>query len=229
MNDDLEIIDDNITHLAKGWYEEVRYVKPVAYHRAECDRNPDTCQCPVANERRVRRIARKPLLVQLKEYAEEKDVDRNPKAARGAPRVKTPKLHPELNGFLTLDELSVDIYMTVDRLLDEGGRDRTYASMSVMNVLGGIGYQLAQIKDAHPDLIRDFRKKTQEWRDKAERTLNISVSDQLFAGTVCGECSGGLAHADGDVRCVGTPTRPPCGAVYPPEQWLDLYQKGKAS
>jgi hypothetical protein len=164
----------------------------------------------------------------LREFQANKDVDRNPKSERAAPRVKKPKLHPELNGFLTLDEIHCDAYMVLDRVFEQAGRDRTWLSQPLKMVLMGLGYQVRQFVEDQPELASEVLHATAKWVMLAKRTLALTVPDAIFGDTVCGICSGGLAIAwdnSSDIRCVGTPATPPCGKVYPKTEWLALYEQ----
>lgn len=226
----LERLKENCTLLGAGWQEPVEYAVPVTYHRAECPRSRVTCECPQVTEKRTRYVKRPGLLEQLKEFQANKDVDRNAKAARGAPRVKTPKMHPELAGFFVLDEICTDIYMTVDRALEECDRDRAWASMATQHVLAGLTTQVSYFVESRPDVARTVVKATDKWVAQARRALKISVDDSMFESTVCANCGGGLStrhdHA-GDLReivCVGTPSDPPCGETYPMSEWLKIYE-----
>jgi hypothetical protein len=228
----VERVQENCDLLTKGWRERVEYTEPVKYHDQGCafSGTPAPCECRVENEKRVRHVQQQGLLNQLRLYTKSKDTDRNPKSARAAPRVKTPKMHPELNGFFTLDEITCDAYMVIDRVMDEGGRDRNLVSNELTFVLSRLPYQMHEIVRDHPDLVRDMMKATDRWVAKARATLNLTVSDAMFADTVCGNCGGGLAVAwDGssDVRCVGSPSEPPCGETYPMSEWVALYEKGR--
>jgi hypothetical protein len=233
----LERLRENCKILAEGYEERVEYRVKVAYHRGECKYHgkstqpKDDCECPVVDEGRTRLIRRPGLLFQLKEFQQHKDVDRNPKAARGAPRVKTPKCHPELNGFFALDEITGDVYMTVDRALEEAGRDRSWATESVGIVVNNLPGQVAHFVETRPDVARHLARRSARWVETARRALKITVGDAVFEGTVCGNCGGGLAtpwDASGDVRCVGTPTDPPCGETYPMSEWINLYERGRS-
>lgn len=222
-------IDDNCKLLASGYSERVEYKASLVYHRAICSKGTD-CDCPRVIEDRVRRINRPSLIAQLKEWQQNCDVDRNPKAARGAPRVKTPRMHPELRGFFTLDEITCEAYTLFDRILEEGGRDRSFASAPIEYVINGMAYQMTHIIESHPDLAQQLLKSTGKWVAQAKAALNQTVSDAMLGETVCGNCGGGLSVAwdnSSDVRCVGSPSEPPCGETYPMSEWVTLYERGK--
>jgi hypothetical protein len=215
-------IEDNCKLLQNGYNERVEYIVQVAYHSESCKyhaktRVPkDDCECRVENETRIRNIHRPGYLQQLKEFAQNKDTDRNPKAERGAPRIKVAGRPPgDMGGFFTLDEIVVDIVRTVDIVLEEVGRDRHWAAMSVDNILIGLPNQVAQFMQARVDSARS--------------TLKITVGDSIFDKIVCGNCGGGLAtpwgnRGEADVRCVGTPSAGPCGETYPMSEWIKLYE-----
>lgn len=230
-------IRENAEVLGSGYNESVDYSLPVGYHSGGCPHTAATgkvmgdCKptCRVVNERRTRNIRRKSLLEQLQDYQANKDVDRNPKAARGAPRVKTPKMHPELAGFFALDEIVTDIYSTIDRAMAESGRDRNWVSSPTKYILAGLANQMTYLLDDHADIVREVDRKLTGWVATARRTLKITVADAIFDGMVCGNCGGGLASPNGNrgeasVRCVGTPDEPPCGHEYPMSDWLSLYE-----
>jgi hypothetical protein len=229
-------IEENCKLLYDGYYENVEFQVDVAYHRGDCKYHgkstlvKDDCKCPVVREKRNKRLKRDALLKQLQEYQQNADVDRNPKAARGAPRVKTPKMHPELRGFFALDEITSEVYRCVDRWLDEAGRDRTWASQPVKAVLMGLAGQVAHFAEAQPDLVVTVDRRVERWVAMARRALKITVADSIFDGSVCGNCGGGLATGHdpaGDmtmIRCVGTPETPPCGDGYPMGEWLKIYE-----
>jgi hypothetical protein len=220
-------IEDNTRILVSGWKEKVAYKVAVTYHREECPREGE-CECPVTHEKRNKVVTEKGLLTQLQNYGDHKDTDRGPKSERAAPRVKTPKLHPELNGFLTLDEIHCDAYMVLDRVFEQAGRDRTWLSQPLKMVLMGLGYQVRQFVEDQPELASEVLHATAKWVMSAKRTLALTVPDAIFGDTVCGICSGGLAIAwdnSSDIRCVGTPATPPCGKVYPKTEWLALYEQ----
>lgn len=224
---------ENVDLLIAGWQERIQFKVPVAYHRAHCDRDvlSSECDCPVVHEKRTRTLKRAGLIEQLREFQQNKDVNREPKSERNPPRVKKPKLMPELNGFLVLDEIVCDVFMTCDRIMEEVGRDRTIASQPVEQVLSSMVYQLPHFAESRPDQARLFAQATGKWVAAAKRALNVTVSDAQFGDTVCGNCGGGLAVAwdnNSDVRCVGTPQEPPCGETYPMSEWVALYEKGRA-
>lgn len=224
-----EIVARNCDLLVNGWSERVEYTVPVAYHRADC--TPPSCECPVTNEKRVRNQRRPGLLAQLQNIREHKDTDRNPKAERGAPRVKTAGKPPgDLAGLFTLDEIVCDIYMTCDRVFSEAGRDRGYAALPATSVLIGLPQQVNYFGEARPDLARDLARATDRWVRQAKYTLRLTVSDAVFGDTVCGNCGGGLKIAwdnSSDVVCIGTLQDPPCGETYPMSEWITLYEKGR--
>lgn len=234
-------VADNCQLLYDGYTEKVEYVVDVIYHRAECvNRNrmesvPDVaCTCPVAGEKRVRQVRRPGLLRQLRDFAANKDTDRSPKAERGAPRVKVPGRPPgDMANFLTLDEIECAIPLAVDRALEEAGRDRTWAASPVSSILIGLSGQVSYLIGAgRPDIARDLDKALQGWVRQARETLRITVGDAMFSTVVCGNCGGGLStpwgnRGDHDVRCVGTPSSPPCGETYPVSEWLRLYEDHK--
>lgn len=281
-------IDENCKLLYEGYLEKVQYVLQVSAHAADCVWHGRThlakdCGCPVTNEQRVRNVRRPGYLDQLREFAKHKDTDRNPKAERGAPRVKTAGRPPgDMGGFFALDELECDIPSVADRFLEALGRDRTWAAQSVRLVLLGLASQVANAlsaaaaggpaagagrldggstqgpvidsagdrlrccedplrtsKDDHGTKISDHDAPIDHarrvdlavirWVDLARRTLKITVQETIFDKIVCGNCGGGLAtpagnRGDHDVRCVGTPSAPPCGETYPPGEWLRLYE-----
>jgi hypothetical protein len=226
----LELLDVNCKALYSGWREKVDYKVPVTYHSDDCTR-PPRCECPVVEEKRTREVQRPGLLDQLREFQQNKDVDRNPKAERAAPRVKKPKLHPELNGFLTLDEITCEAYMMLDRIFEEVGRDRTWLSQSVKGIMMGLVYQVSQFAGQRPDLARQVLNATTRWVYAARRTLNVTVSDAMLEGVVCGNCGGGLTVAwdnSSEVRCIGKPDEPPCGHTYPKEEWVSLYEQQRS-
>ncbi len=211
-----DIISENVTLLVDGWREKVEYTVDVAG----------------AKEQRVNNVKRPGLLDQLADIKTHKDTDRNPKAERGAPRVKTAGKPPgDLAGMFTLDEITCDIYAFVDRLYEEADRDRSMASAPVREVLKGmLHHQVRVINEDHPHLIQSIIRATNKWVHQARSALRITVGDAQFGDTVCGNCSGGLAIAwdnQGDVRCVGTPSAPPCGETYPMSEWVSLYEKGR--
>lgn len=232
----MERLTENVGLLVYGWREKIEYEVPVRYHdKGQCSfasraKNGDVCSCPVRNEKRSRHIQVDCLLDQLKEYAKSKDVDRNPQAARQPPRVKKIKNNPELNGFFTLDEITCDAYMVIDKAYEEADLDRTVTSRPLTEVLGGLILKMGELAEGRPDLVRDMVKATGKWVSMARHTLNMTVSEAQFSGTVCGNCQGGLAVAwdnSSDVRCIGTPTAPPCGETYPMSEWVSLYEKGR--
>ncbi|MFD4474666.1 hypothetical protein ACFWPU_00915 [Streptomyces sp. NPDC058471] len=229
MERTLKRIADNCVLMHNGWNDRVEYEQAIKYHTTECD-TLGGCDCPTKNEKRAREVKRPGLLEQLKEYQQNKDVNRNPKAARGAPKIKTPKMHPELNGYLTLDEITCDAYMTLDRVLEEAGRDRLWLAQSLKGVFQGLHYQVAQFSETHPDLVHEVDKALNRWINQAKTTLHMTVADAMFANMVCENCNGALAIAwdnSTDIRCIGSPSDPPCGHTYPRSEWITLYEKGK--
>lgn len=232
-------IHDNCKLLYGGYQEKVEYVVQVAYHRAECQHHGKTtrpkgdCACPVVNEQRVRNVNRPGYIDQLRRFTEHKDTDRQPKAERGAPRVKVAGRPPgDLGGFFALDELTCDILSTVDKALEEVGRDRTWASNPVHKVLGGLATQVSYFVDSRPDVAREVDKKVKGWVDSARSTLKISTSEALFDSVTCGNCGGALAspwgnRGEADVRCIGSPSAGPCGETYPVSDWLRLYEESQ--
>lgn len=228
MTTDIERLRVNCELLADGWREKVEYTTPVTYHREECGK--PHCECPVVNEKRAHKARRPGLLEQLKDFQHHRDTDREPKSERGAPSKGKSQPPGEVHGIFTLDEITVDAYMTIDRILEDGGRDRLYASQPLREVLHGLGYQMHQIVDTRPDLVREMVRATDKWIAMARRALRHTVSDAQFADTVCGNCGGGLAvpwDNSGEVRCIGTPSEAPCGEFYPISEWVALYEKSK--
>lgn len=234
----MERLTDNVGQLVYGWREKVEYMVPIRYHdKGQCTfatrmKNGDICNCPIKNEKRARHIQVDCLLDQLKEFAKSKDVDRNPKAARQAPRVKKVKFMPELNGFFTLDEITCDAYMLIDRAYEMADLDRTISSRPLSEVLGGLVIQMGQIVEARPDIVRDMVKATGKWVASARRTLNLTVADAMFEGVVCENCGGALSIAwdnSSEVKCIGSPSAASCGHTYPMSEWVALYEKGKAN
>ena len=231
----LRQLEEDCNILGRGYDEKVEYRVPVAYHRDTCPirhKAKTTCECPVVNEARVRWMKRPGLLGQLKAFQENKDVDRNPKAARGAPRVKKPKMHPELAGLFALDEICADAYTVMDKILEEGGRDRSWVSQPVALAIEGLPGQVVHFAERRPDLVASAASAASAWRRKAEGVLRIAVSDSIFEGRVCGNCGGGLAvpsaiDGESEVRCIGTGVEPPCGVTYPVSEWVRL-AKGEA-
>jgi hypothetical protein len=218
----MERVQENVDLLTEGWDEKVEYSVVVLLKGKHVE------------EKRARRVKQKGLLAQLREFAENKDTDRSRKAERGSPRVKQPGRPPgDMQGMFTLDEITCDAYMFIDRLYEEAERDRLGAAMNGIHmVLRGLPFQVSQFADARPDLARAAVKKTEEWVDKARRALRLVTGDVMFGDTVCGNCGGGLAIAvdnSSDVRCVGHPTAPPCGETYPRDRWLELYTGKKLS
>lgn len=232
----LKRIGDRCESLYKGYKEKVAYTVDVAYHRNHCEyyggSKRGDCACPVVKEQRVREINRMGYLEQLKQFSGNKDTDRNPKSERGAPRVKTAGRPPgDLGGFFALDEITCDIAYVVDRVLEEVGRDRTWASQPVKLVLMGLRGQVAEFLEERPDQVREIDKATKRWVDSARSTLKITTGDAIFESVVCGNCGGGLTTPWGtefDVVCVGSPADPPCGHTYPMSEWVALYE-GRAS
>lgn len=233
QKDLMEKLYENVKQLAHGWREKTEYTVPIRYHITTCSvsnriRNGDRCECPTKDEKRTRHIKVDGLLDQLKEYLKSKDVDRNPQAARQAPRVKKPKTNSDLNGFFTLDEITCDAYATIDRIYEDGGRDRMLATQPIHEVIGSLTYQMGQIVDSRPDLVRDAIKATGKWVNMARRTLNLQVADAMFEGVVCDNCGGALSIAwdnASDVKCIGSPSAPSCGHTYPMGEWMSLYEK----
>lgn len=230
----LDRVEANCKLLWKGWREKVEYKIPVKYHDKETCAihrvRAATCECPVENESRTRSVNREGLIQQLREYTKNVDADLNPKAARGAPRVKTPKLHPEMAGFLTLDEITCEAYTLLDRVFEEAGRDRTWLAQPIESMFMGLTYQVGQFGEERPDLAREVAKATDRWVAMAKTTLKLTVSDAMFGDMVCGNCGGGLAVAwdnSSEVRCIGAPDEPPCGETYPMSEWVSLYEKKK--
>ncbi len=230
----LNRIEGNVKTLAQGWSEQIEYVVPVKYHVDGCKQRlmGGICECPTKEEKRSRYVKRDGLLGQLKNFQANKDVDRNPKAARGAPRVKKVKFMPELNGFFTLDEITTEAYMLLDRVYYEGGRDRLEAAGPLHSVLVGLTYQMTQIAETlgGDELVREVLKATDKWILSARHALNLTVSNAQFADTVCGNCGGGLTIAwdnSSEVKCIGSPAALPCGETYGMGDWIGLYEKGR--
>jgi len=225
----LEKLQGNCKLLNAGWSDRIEYTVPVKYHQADCDRRVACTTCPVVDEKRSRYVNRPGLLEQLREFQQSKDVDRNPKAARGAPRVKKPKMHPELAGFLVLDEITCEANTVLDRIFEEAGSDRTWLAIPISSILTGLDYQVKQFVDERPDLARQVLKLTDKWVRQARAALKLSVSDAMFGDTVC-PCGGGLSipwDNSGAVKCIGSPSAAPCGTEYGMDSWVELYEKGK--
>lgn len=226
----------NCELLVSGYKEKVEYETDVAYHQDGCkwrgkSTMPKPCECPVNREKRVRQINRPGYLAQLHAFAQHKDTDRNPKAERGAPRVKTAGKPPgDLAGFFALDELHCAIVSTVDAALREAERDVTWASQPVGVILGSLSQQTAYILQAgRPDVARTLDLAARRWVDSARSTLRISTAETIFDSVACGNCGGSLSTPAGnrgehDVVCIGSHDMPPCGESYPVTEWLRLYE-----
>jgi hypothetical protein len=236
----LDRIEDNCQLLWDGYYEHIEYSVEVCYHRGDCKHRGTTapkgdCEnCPVVNEKRSAQKKRPGLLQQLQEFKEHKDTDRELKAERGAPRIKVAGRPPgDMGGFFLLDEITCEATALVDRVLEEVGRDRTWATQSILSLLRGLPLQVSYFVESRPDQARLIDKACQKWVDSARSTLKISTRDTIFDSVVCGNCGGALStpagnRGDSDVRCIGTPTAPPCGETYPPGEWLALYERSRA-
>lgn len=234
-------IGDLCKLLYDGYHEDVDYTVEVAYHAEGCPwrgkalvtKEDCAVGCTLELEKRTRKIKRKGLLEQLKEFAKNRDTDRSPKAERGAPRVKVPGRPPgDMAGFFTLDEIECNIPYVVDRVLGEAGRDRTWAAQPTRAILIGLSAQAGFMIEAHPDQARELLKAARRWVSQAKRALKIEAESTIFDSVVCGNCGGGLStpagnRGDAAVRCVGTPDGPPCGEEYPPGEWLGLYQRSQ--
>lgn len=230
-------IKENCELLWNGYSEKVEYSVNVAYHNEGCKHfkksslpKPD-CKCPTIAEKRSRVIKRPGYLDQLKDYAANKDTDRNPKAERGAPRVKTAGKPPgDMGGFFALDELMCEIPRTVEDVLEEAGRDPGWALMPAKSILMNLDRQVVYFANDRLDLARRLDSATRRWVATARSVLKVTVSSSIFEGVVCGNCGGGLtapwdaASGGGDVRCAGSPDAPPCGETYPMSEWMSLYK-----
>jgi hypothetical protein len=225
----VQAVSDNCDLLTRTNREKIEFTEMVKYHTGPAH-HADTCECPEKPERKARFVNRPALLDQLKNYSREKDCNLSPQAERQAPRVKKAKLNPELNGFLTLDEITVDIYSSLDKVFEKGERDRRWLVEPIHTILQGLPNQTSYLVAlGHHDLAHEVRRLTDKWVDMARRTLNHTVPDTMFANTVCGNCGGALVDVREPgqqpvVRCKGTPAEPPCGTEYPPSEWLKLYQ-----
>lgn len=231
----LDRIEANCKLLHDGYHEKVDYFVEVAthpdtckYHRKAFVPKPD-CECPAVQERRVRQIKRPGLLAQLREFARNKDTDRNPKAERGAPRVKVAGRPPgDLGGFFALDEIECDIPVVIDRVLDEVGRDRTWtAERSVASSLAALHRLAAEFVGEYPDQARVLDTAAARWVRQARAALRISVGEAVFESVVCGNCGGGLStpwgnRGEAEVACIGTVESAPCGHSYPVSEWIKL-------
>lgn len=219
-------IQKNCDLLSRGYPEKAEYRVMVSYHQTGCDNRG--CSCPQVEEARTRTITRPSLLQQLREFAAHKDTDRNPKAERGAPRIKVAGRPPgDMAGFLTLDEIECDIPRVVDRVLEEVGRDRTWAAVSVLQILYGLAGQVGHFIESHPDQAKEIDKAAAGWVRSAKRALRVDAQDAMFEGVVCGNCGGGLAtpwgnRGEAEVRCVGGLDEGPCGESYPMTEWINL-------
>lgn len=232
-------IEKNCKLLYEGYPEKVDYYLEISYHRESCQwygksTTPKVdCECPVVVEARTKHVNRPGLLRQLEQFARNKDTDRNPKAERGAPRIKVAGRPPgDMGGFFTLDEIMCDIPSVIDRVLEEVGRDRTWASQPVKAILMGLTGQVMHFAEARPDQARVVDKATGKWVKQAQDALRITVGDAVFDSVVCGNCGGGLStpwgnRGDHEVRCIGSPTDPPCGHTYPMGEWIKLYEDHK--
>lgn len=82
-----------------------------------------------------------------------------------------------------------------------------------------------KFEDTHPDHVYTTAKCGQAWVKRARILLGYEARETTLADMVCGSCSGALVvavDASTDVRCVGSPAAPSCGASYPRLQWIDL-------
>jgi hypothetical protein len=227
----LDRIGANCKLLHDGYHERVEYAVKTCTHIDTCEYHrkssapKEDCDCPETLEKRSRQIKRPGYLTQLRDFAKHKDVDRNLKAVRGAPRVKTAGKPPgDMGGLFALDELECEISATVDRILEEAGRDRSWACMPVANILIGLKGQATYMVNDGRD-VRDLERATASWVRKAEAALKITVGQTMFEGMVCGNCSGALAIAadnSTEVRCIGSLADGSCGTTYGPSEWIEL-------
>lgn len=231
-------VNENANLLTRTNREKIEYTEEVKYHAKSCpvgrlDGN-SPCGCPTKPEKKSHFVNRPSLLKQLQDYSANRDADLEPKAARGAPRVKKAKLNPELNGFLTLDEITCDAYASLDRIFTAGDRDRRWLVENITYILQNLGSQTCYlIETGHPGLAKEVADLTDKWVRMAQNTLRQHVRDRMFDSTLCGNCGVGALSAPGTVnagsvvRCLGTPATPPCGHEYPATEWLALYERGR--
>lgn len=202
-------IERNVILLRDGWEEKVEHRVRVNGHL----------------EARANTVRMAGLLDQLREYAIDGDPGPDNRAQRGSPNKAGSRPPGRVGGFILLDEINSEAEYWAERLLRETGRE-----LSVMPAPAHLGVLLDEcrrLEETHPGLVGDVAAATREWVRKARKLLAHDDGQVMFAGTVCGDCGGGLAvqreaATATAVRCVGGPEAQGCGARYEREQWLEL-------
>ena len=202
-----------IRHCTRGWQERIEYGKVV-----EVDGKS-------VIEQRVERVYQQSLCLQL----------RNARFARrvkakdiGGATGKASRKPPAPGNLEEPDEILYRMAVVArDAVASATGRNESvpYADDAALWVASLTQYahelNRSQLSDVTYKLGRVVRS--------ARIHLGYESDEIQFADTVCGNCGGALSAervAPTEVRCAGSPLKPPCGKVYGWESWSELLAAG---
>ncbi|WP_055563631.1 hypothetical protein [Streptomyces atriruber] len=235
---DAEYIAGLVAQLAGGWDERIEYEVPVTQHVALCQlrrsamppgrRKHYECGCPVHFEARAQTTQLPSLLDQLQEAVAEPV---SKAGGDGIGAMDRPHSNPPGNGEALAVLLSVTAdarkyYDALRRVLypDHGERK----GVTVISALRAIPDWCAMASEAgHDDLVYEVKEDLRKRVRTARIILGYDSPMAMIEDTVCGDCGGALIVADDastDVRCIGTPEAPSCGAKYFRWDWIRLLE-----
>ncbi|MFF8831354.1 hypothetical protein [Streptomyces sp. NPDC015131] len=201
-------IEQNVALLVNGWEERIEYRVKVSGQLEE----------------RANTVRMAGLLEQLRKHT---GTTQNGRAERGSPNKPGSRPPGSTTGFMLLDEITAEAGYWTDRVLIERGLDRTWALRPMPDLLLFMRDETRRLEETHPGLVADIAAATRAWVRDARRLLSLDARTVMIAGTVCGECGGGLAVADDAstaVRCIGHPGTAACGVRYERHEWLGLLE-----
>lgn len=226
-------IQDLVTALLDGWTEKIEFAVSVPDHTPDCAaemirlpiaqlRHHD-CLCPRTKELRCERRKQGALALQLTEAQYSVPVGDGGPSGPNKSGSKPP------GNLLRPDEI-------LSRMADAAERWATdvqgYTGVVQLPIParlrraeGLLRDMAAWEADAIPEDARDAAWALRGIVRQARVFLGYDSDWQLFEGTVCGECGGGLKVERGTaavVWCAGSPEAPACGASYPWQTWLDM-------
>lgn len=223
-----------VGELCDGWHERIEYSVRVQTHDRWCQEIQRgmtvpqlrhlTCVCPEVIERRAETREQAPLLTQLVAsmyHDPTPTADDNGGGGGGKPKSKPPGnlVRPELLLWNLAGKVE-EIYAgwvgpgLSSRIEDITPNLRTLVDVAEARLADEVGTAVHIIGS----IVRKIRS-----------NLGYESDFKLFAETVCGSCGGALrvdVDRPTDVRCAGTPARPPCGETYPWETWGQLLAAG---
>ncbi|MFJ9413060.1 hypothetical protein ACIRPT_02700 [Streptomyces sp. NPDC101227] len=201
MKDDVAELARVIDVLVKGWAERIEYRIVVGD----------------ATEKRAESRWHPPLLIELR-CAASRDVFTTGKGGGGSggkPGSRPP-------GSLIFLDLIREIRAVARKARADWNAAATGAGLPVAYELRS----LVGLAQSMPESdVRDVTWTLKRLTKTARIQLGYEIPSRTLAETVCGACGGVLKVADdasSDVWCSGTSETPPCGQVYPKEEWVSM-------